>query len=43
MGEHSTSEVIDIRVKDNEKIKIENIELISMHTEPTDYIQFFNE
>ena len=32
MGEHSTSEVIDIRVKDNEKIKIENIELISMHT-----------
>ena len=32
MGEHSASEVIDIRVKDNEKIKIENIELISMHT-----------
>ena len=32
MGEHSSSEVIDIRVKDNEKIKIENIELISMHT-----------
>ena len=32
MGEQSTSEVIDIRVKDNEKIKIENIELISMHT-----------
>ena len=32
MGEHSDSEVIDIRVKDNEKIKIENIELISMHT-----------
>ena len=28
MGEHSTSEVVDIRVKDNEKIKIENIELI---------------
>ena len=27
MGEHSSSEVIDIRVKDNEKIKIENIEL----------------
>ena len=32
MGEQSASEVIDIRVKDNEKIKIENIELISMHT-----------
>jgi len=32
MGEHSTSEVIDIKVKDNEKIKIENIELISMYT-----------
>ena len=32
MGEHSVSEVIDIRVKDNEKIKIENIELISMYT-----------
>ena len=32
MGEHSASEVIDIRVKDNEKVKIENIELTSMHT-----------
>ena len=32
MGEQSASEVIDIRVKDNEKIKIENIELISMYT-----------
>ena len=32
MGEKSNSEVLDIRVKDNEKIKIENIELISMHT-----------
>ena len=32
MGEHSASEVVDIRVKDNEKIKIENIELTSMHT-----------
>ncbi len=32
MGEHSTSEVIDIKVKDNEKIKIENIELVSMYT-----------
>ena len=32
MGEHSSSEVIDIKVKDNEKIKIENIELVSMYT-----------
>ena len=32
MGEHSSSEVVDIRVKDNEKIKIENIELISVYT-----------
>ena len=32
MGEHSRSEVIDIRVKDNEKIKIENIELVSIYT-----------
>ena len=32
MGEKSSSEVLDIRVKDNEKIKIENIELISMYT-----------
>ena len=32
MGERSASEVIDIRVKDNEKIKIESIELITMHT-----------
>ena len=32
MGEKSRSEVLDIRVKDNEKIKIENIELISMYT-----------
>tara|TARA_Y100000590_G_scaffold168315_1_gene192519 strand:+ start:76 stop:720 length:645 start_codon:yes stop_codon:yes gene_type:complete len=32
MGEHSASEVIDIRVKDNEKIKIENIELKSIYT-----------
>ena len=32
MGEKSKSEVIDIRVKDNEKIKIENIELTSMYT-----------
>ena len=32
MGEKSKSEVIDIRVKDNEKIKIEDIELMSMYT-----------
>ncbi len=32
MGDKSPSEVITIRVKDNEKIKIENIELISMYT-----------
>ena len=32
MGEQSSSEVLDIRVKDNEKIKIENIELKSIYT-----------
>ena len=32
MGEQSTSEVLDIRVKDDEKIKIENIELKSIYT-----------
>ena len=32
MGDTSPSEVIDIKVKDNEKIKIEDIELISIHT-----------
>ena len=32
MGEKSSSEVVDIRVKDNEKIKIENIELVSIYT-----------
>ena len=32
MGEKSRSEVVTIKVKDNEKIKIENIELISMYT-----------
>ena len=32
MGEKSSSEVLDIRVKENEKIKIENIELIAMYT-----------
>ena len=32
MGDKSPSEVIDIRVKDNEKIKVENIELTSIYT-----------
>ena len=32
MGEHSSSEIIDLHVKDNEKIKIEKIELVSMYT-----------
>jgi len=32
MGEQSSSEVVDIRVKDNEKIKIEKIELVSIYT-----------
>ena len=32
MGEKSRSEVVNIKVKDNEKIKIENIELTSMYT-----------
>ncbi len=32
MGEKSPSEVVDIKVKDNEKVKIENIELTSMYT-----------
>ena len=32
MGEKSPSEIINIKAKDNEKIKIENIELISMYT-----------
>jgi len=32
MGENSESEVIDIVVSDNEKIKIENIELTSIYT-----------
>jgi glyoxylase-like metal-dependent hydrolase (beta-lactamase superfamily II) len=32
MGETSPSEVIDIKVKDDEKIKIENIELTSIYT-----------
>ena len=32
MGEKSPSEVVTIKVKDNEKIKIEDIELTSMYT-----------
>ena len=32
MGEKSQSEVISLKVKDNEKIKIESIELTSMYT-----------
>tara|TARA_B110000438_G_scaffold273972_1_gene293803 strand:- start:387 stop:1073 length:687 start_codon:yes stop_codon:yes gene_type:complete len=32
MGEKSPSDVVNIKVKDNEKIKIENIELTSMYT-----------
>ena len=32
MGEHSSSEVVDIKVKDNEKINIENIELKTIYT-----------
>ena len=32
MGEQSLSEVVTIKVKDNEKIKIENIELTSIYT-----------
>ena len=32
MGDKSPSEIIDIRVKDNEKIKIEDIELTSIYT-----------
>ena len=32
MGENSKSEVIDLRIKDNEKINIENIELKAIYT-----------
>ena len=32
MGENSNSEVIDLKIKDNEKINIENIELKAMYT-----------
>ena len=32
MGEESESEVIDLRVKENEKVKIEGLELITLYT-----------
>ena len=32
MGENSKSEVIDIKIKDNDKVNIENIELKAMYT-----------
>jgi sulfur dioxygenase len=32
MGEKSKSEVVDVRLKDNEKIKVESIELETIHT-----------
>ena len=32
MGEKSKSEVIDLKIKDNEKIKVENIELKAIYT-----------
>ena len=32
MGENSKSEVIDLRIKDNEKINVENIELKAIYT-----------
>ncbi len=32
MGEESKSEIVNLHVKDNDKIKIENIELISIYT-----------
>jgi len=32
MGEKSKSEVIDLKIKDNEKIKVENIELSAIYT-----------
>ena len=32
MGDQSPSEVVALKVRDNEKIKIENIELTSLHT-----------
>tara|TARA_Y100000590_G_C15365386_1_gene880532 strand:- start:69 stop:752 length:684 start_codon:yes stop_codon:yes gene_type:complete len=32
MGEQTKAEIIDIKVKDNEKIKIENLELQSLYT-----------
>ena len=32
MGEESESEVIDLKVKENEKVKIEGVELITLYT-----------
>ncbi len=32
MGEQSKSEVIDVKIKDNEKIKLENIEIKAIYT-----------
>ena len=32
MGEESESEVVDLRVKENEKVKIEGVELITLYT-----------
>ena len=32
MGEESESEVIDLRVKENEKVKIEGVELVTLYT-----------
>ena len=32
MGDNSPSEVVDIKVKDGEKVKIEDIELTALHT-----------
>ena len=32
MGEESESEVIDLRVKENEKVKIEEVELTTLYT-----------
>ena len=32
MGEHSKSEVVDLKIKENEKVRIENIELEALYT-----------
>jgi len=32
MGEHTKAEVVNLKIKDNEKIKIEKIELLSLYT-----------